>query len=153
MDDGNGFNGVGSGEIQRHDGSIRGMGGTSENVYTHIGPAGRTSHEELAVQDCSKEARAELCADLLVEVFSYLGPRQFSEVMLVSRDWKKAVIEGSVLWKKVHVVQKVDSGAVWVEGMGGKEGRGLDVTLQVFRVVEVLKITSFFGNDMSLMMS
>ena len=158
MDDGNGFNCGGSGDFQSHDGFIRGMSGTGEEFYTHIGPAGSTSHEELGVQGCSKEASTELCADLLVEVFSFLGNVQLYEVMSVSRDWRKAVIEGSALWRKVHVVQTFDAEAVWVEGMGGKEGRGLkeerglEVLLQVFRVVEVLKVTSFYGNNISRMM-
>ena len=52
-----------------------------------------------------KELRT-LGADLLVEVFSHLLTKILFELLLVSKNWNSAVMESSLLWRKVDVQQK-----------------------------------------------
>ena len=67
----------------------------------------------------------ELNADVLLEVFFHLPQNDIFEVMLVSRDWYQAVIEGSILWRKLEIVSTWDMGAVDVVD-GGERGDAKD---------------------------
>lgn len=131
-------------------------GRESGKLYTHIGLAGSGSREESWEPNSSDGAGRELNADLLVAVFAHLPQKQLFEVMLVSRDWKEAAIEGSGLWRMVDVFPKYHWGPVWMGGMGGMEGmdvmkgmkgvkgRGLEVLHEVLRVAEGVRITNTF---------
>lgn len=89
---------------------------------------------------------SELNADLLVEALLYLPQDHLFEVMSVSRAWKKAILEGRDLWRKVIVAGADFVGIDDVESVGLKgveetegsleRGNGSHVLLDVLRVAE-----------------
>lgn len=71
--------------------------------------------------ESSRREWKDVNADLLVQVFSYLPQIELFEVISVSKAWKMAVMEASVLWKEVTVCKKWDLGARG-ERSGGRVG-------------------------------
>ena len=63
------------------------------------------STERSVVEEGGKEL-PNLGADILGEIFSYLPQKELFEVLLVSKDFEKAAMEGSGLWRQIHVWQK-----------------------------------------------
>ena len=88
-------------------------------------------------------------ADLLVEVFSNLPQRQLFEMMSVSRDWKKAIMESSRLWRKVKVGRKWHTRP---QRSKGKKGRRQEILLQVLKLAEVVRFTESSRYDTRQMM-
>ena len=145
---------MGSRDVQR-DGSARGVDGTS-------GPAKDISEKESGKRNHNKGGGKELHAEVLIEVFSHLPQMDLFEVMSVSRDLNKAVINGSVLWRNVAIISAWDSGAAEVEGMEGNEegvegskgvqgrkGRVPELPSQVLRVAESVRFPRSIPHGLS----
>ena len=87
------------------------------------GPAKDISEKESDRCNRNKGGGKELHADVLIKVFSNLPQKDLFDVMLVSRDWSKAVINDSALWRNVAIISTWDSGAEGGEReVKGREG-------------------------------
>ena len=93
-----------------------------------------------------KELR-NLGADMLGEVFSYLPQKELFEVLAVSKNWKKAVMEGSGLWRKVDVCRK------WNIGGEGRDMRENEILRRVIGSAEDVTFSKAFGGDDKHVMS
>ena len=80
-----------------------------------------------------------LNSDLLEQVISLLPQIELFEVMAVCRNWERTVMETSVLWQKVKVIQKWDTG-----GTSGpqKDGAG---NLMIQRVLSFAQDVTILG--------
>ena len=87
-----------------------------------------------------KELR-NLGADMLGEVFSYLPQKELFEVLVVSKNWKKAVMEGSGLWRKVDVCRK------WNLGGEGRDMRENEILRRVIGFAEDVSFSKTFRRD------
>ena len=63
------------------------------------GVTGREDTREVHKQGAMREIE-NLHSDILVQIFSYLHETELFELMLVSKHWEKAVMDGNLLWKK-----------------------------------------------------
>ena len=93
-----------------------------------------------------KELR-NLGADVLGKVFSYLPQKELFEVLIVSKDWGKAVMEDSGLWRKVDVCRK------WNLGGEGRIMRGNEILRTVIGFAEDVTFSEAFREDEKHVMS
>ena len=87
-----------------------------------------------------KELR-NLGADMLGEVFSYLPQKQLFEVLSVSKDWGKAVMEGTGLWSKVDVFRN------WNLGSERRGRRGNEILRRVIGFAEDVTFSEAFKRN------
>lgn len=88
-----------------------------------------------------------LGADMLVKVLSYLPLQEIFEVLLVSKDWNSAVMEGSVLWRKVDVCQEWN-----LDGESCNTG-GNEILRRVLGFAEDVTFSEAFKGDEKHVMS
>ena len=112
----------------------------------------RVSRDDAEISTASKSLDVgrdlpNLGADVLVEVSSYLPTKDLFELLLVSKYWNSAVMEGSGLWRKVDVQKK------WNLEAQGRHTSENELFRRILGFAEDVSFSKVFQGDEELMMS